>query len=60
MFERWYLLIFSIFSRGASRCSHVAKLAYGLKDRDKKISFFYLQNLEFYSILINFFVHSSI
>ena len=31
MFESGYLLIFfNVFSRGASRCTHVAKLAHGL------------------------------
>ena len=34
MFARTYLLNFSIFSRGASRCSHVAQLAHGLVGRD--------------------------
>ena len=29
MFESGYLLIFSVFFGGASRCSHVAKLASG-------------------------------
>ena len=39
MFENRYLLIFSMFSRGASRCSHVAKLAYGLIGIDPKNKF---------------------
>ena len=39
MFESRYSLILSVFSRGASRCSHVAKLALGLMDRDQKNKF---------------------
>ena len=39
MFESWYLLMFSIFFGGASRCSDVAKLAHGLMDRDQKNKF---------------------
>ena len=39
MFESRYLLIFFVFSGGASRCNHVAKLARGLMDRDQKNKF---------------------
>ena len=39
MFESQYLLIFSVFSGGASRCSHAAKPAYGLMDSDQKNKF---------------------
>ena len=39
MFESWYLLIFFVFSRGASRCSNVAKLAHGLIGKDQKNKF---------------------
>ena len=34
MFESQYLLIFFVFSGGASRCSHVEKLAHGLMGGD--------------------------
>ena len=36
MFESGYLLIFSVFFGGASRCSHVAKLAHRLMGKDQK------------------------
>ena len=39
MFESHYLLIFSIFSKCDSRCSHVAKLAHGLMGQDQKDKF---------------------
>ena len=39
MFESQYLLIFSVFFGGASRCSHVAKLANGLMGREQKEKF---------------------
>ena len=39
MFESQYLLIFSVFFGGASRCSHVAKLAHGLMGKDQKNKF---------------------
>ena len=39
MFESRLLLIFAIFFGGAFRCSHVAKLAHALMDRDQKNKF---------------------
>ena len=39
MFESQYLLVFLVFSKGTSRCSHVAKLAHGLMGRDQKNKF---------------------
>ena len=39
MFESLFLLIFYVFFGGASRCSHVAKLAHRLMDRDQKNKF---------------------
>ena len=39
MFESRYLLIFSVFFGGASRCSLVAKLAHGLMGRVQKNKF---------------------
>ena len=62
MFESRYLLVFSVFSRGASKCSHVAKLAHGLIGRDQKNKF--LLSIKSWILLIfnfnfNFFAHSS-
>ena len=42
MFESWNLLIFFVFSRGASKCSHVTKLFHGLMGRDEKNKFILL------------------
>ena len=60
MFESCYLLIFSIFFGGAFRCSHVAKLAHGLMDRDQKNKFFL--SIKSWNLLIfnDLFVHSCI
>ena len=60
MFESWYLLIFSVFSGGASRCSHVAKLALGLMDRDQKNKFLLPIKSWILLIFYYFLAHSSI
>ena len=56
MFESRYLLIFSVFSRGASRYSHVTKLAHGLMDRDQKNKFHLSINSWILLILFLFFL----
>ena len=50
MFESGYLLIFSVFSRGASRCSHVVKFAHGLMGKDQKNKF--LLSIKSWTLLI--------
>ena len=59
MFESWYLLIFFVVSRGASRCSHEAKLAHGLMDRDQRNKFLIPIN-SWILLIFNFFPHSCI
>ena len=58
MFESRYVLIFYVFSRGASRCSHVAKLAHGMMDRDQKNKF--LLPIESWILLIYYYYFSHI
>ena len=58
MFESRYLKIFSVFFGGASRCSHVAKLAHELMGKDPKNKF--LLPIKSWTLLIFslFFSHS--
>ena len=58
MFESQYLLIFYVFFGGASRCSHVAKLAHGMMGIDQKnklllpIKFWILLIFNYYFLLM--------